>query len=129
MECKKYKEGWKDVLIATDLASKGMDFANVQHIINYDMPTDIEKYVHRVGRTGRCGKTGIATTFVSKACDESVLRDLRSLLIEARQRLPLFLAALDSHEFTGNCNIKECTNTKQKLVESISFSNVCWHSH
>ena len=93
---REYKKGRKDVLVATDLISNGMDFADVQHIINYDMPTDIENYVHRID-----SKTGMATTFVGRRCDDSVLRDLKALLIEARQKLPPFLATLDSHEFIG----------------------------
>lgn len=52
--------------------------------------------VHRIGRTGRSGKTGIATTFINKANDESVLLDLKHLLMEARQKVPPFLAALQS---------------------------------
>jgi ATP-dependent RNA helicase DDX41 len=63
-------DGWvasgQDVLVATDVASKGLDFPEIQHVINYDMPDEIENYVHRIGRTGRCGKTGIATTFINK---------------------------------------------------------------
>lgn len=47
--------GQKDVLIATDVASKGLDFEGIQHVINYDMPEEIENYVHRIGRTGGCG--------------------------------------------------------------------------
>lgn len=54
------------------------------------------KIVHRIGRTGRSGKTGLATTFINKANDESVLLDLKHLLIEARQKVPLFLAELES---------------------------------
>ena len=56
----------QDVLVATDVASKGLDFPEIQHVINFDMPDEIENYVHRIGRTGRCGKTGIATTFINK---------------------------------------------------------------
>jgi len=52
--------------------------------------------VHRIGRTGRSGKTGIATTFINKANDESVLLDLKHLLIEAHQKVPLFLSELES---------------------------------
>ena len=52
-----FREGLKDVLVATDVASKGLDFDNIQHVINYDMPDDIENYVHRIGRTGRKGKS------------------------------------------------------------------------
>lgn len=93
---REFKEGRKDVLVATDIASKGLDFENIQHVINYDMPGDIENYVHRIGRTGRCGKTGIATTFINKTCDESVLLDLKHLLIEAKQKIPPVLATLES---------------------------------
>lgn len=93
---REFKEERKDVLVATDVASKGLDFPNIQHVINYDMPTDIENYVHRIGRTGRCGKTGIATTFINKLCDESVLRDLKALLIEAKQKVPPVLLQLDA---------------------------------
>jgi len=52
------------------------------------MPDEIENYVHRIGRTGRCGKTGVATTFINKSQDETILRDLKLLLKEARQRIP-----------------------------------------
>lgn len=81
----------KDVLVATDVASKGLDFPDIKHVINYDMPEDIENYVHRIGRTGRCGKTGLATTFINKGVDETVLLDLKHLLIEAKQKVPMFL--------------------------------------
>ncbi|KAL6776987.1 hypothetical protein ACKKBF_B19755 [Auxenochlorella protothecoides x Auxenochlorella symbiontica] len=89
-----FKTGQKDVLIATDVASKGLDFQNVQHVINYDMPEEIENYVHRIGRTGRRGKTGLATTFINKAQSESILLDLKHLLREAKQRIPPVLQAL-----------------------------------
>ncbi|XP_008554237.1 ATP-dependent RNA helicase abstrakt [Microplitis demolitor] len=91
-----FRAGRKDVLVATDVASKGLDFADVQHVINYDMPDDVENYVHRIGRTGRSGKTGIATTFINKSNDESVLLDLKHLLMEAKQKVPPFLLELCS---------------------------------
>ncbi|KAK3751354.1 hypothetical protein QZH41_009312, partial [Actinostola sp. cb2023] len=96
-----FRQGIKDVLVATDVASKGLDFPDVQHVVNFDMPEDIENYVHRIGRTGRCGKTGIATTFINKSCDESVLLDLKHLLLEAKQKIPPVLAALqaDNEEY------------------------------
>nr|KAF6446430.1 DEAD-box helicase 41 [Rousettus aegyptiacus] len=89
-----FREGKKDVLVATDVASKGLDFPAIQHVINYDMPEEIENYVHRIGRTGRSGNTGIATTFINKACDESVLMDLKALLLEAKQKVPPVLQVL-----------------------------------
>ena len=65
-----FKDGKKDVLVSTDVAAKGLDFPDIQHVINFDMPSEIENYVHRIGRTGRCGKTGVATTFVDKSVEE-----------------------------------------------------------
>lgn len=76
------------MLVATDVASKGLDFPNIQHVVNYDLPDEIENYVHRIGRTGRSGKTGIATTFINKNQGESILLDLKHLLKEAKQRIP-----------------------------------------
>lgn len=90
-----FKASKKDVLVATDIASKGLDFPDIQHVINYDMPAEIENYVHRIGRTGRCGKTGIATTFINKNQSETTLLDLKHLLKEAKQRIPPVLATLD----------------------------------
>lgn len=90
-----FKGGRKDVLVATDVASKGLDFPDIQHVINFDMPEEIENYVHRIGRTGRCGKTGIATTFINKNQSESILLDLKHLLKEAKQRIPPVLTALE----------------------------------
>ncbi|RQX73511.1 DEAD (Asp-Glu-Ala-Asp) box polypeptide 41 family protein [Toxoplasma gondii CAST] len=98
-----FREGRKDVLVGTDVASKGLDFPAIQHVINFDMPKEIENYVHRIGRTGRCGRTGVATTFVNKNQEETVLLDLKALLIEAGQRMPPFLEALDSR----GLNLKE----------------------
>ena len=53
-----FKNGTKDVLVATDVASKGLDFPDIQHVINFDLPQEIEDYVHRIGRTGRCWAPG-----------------------------------------------------------------------
>ncbi|KAJ6228779.1 atp-dependent RNA helicase ddx41-related [Anaeramoeba flamelloides] len=93
-----FKDMKVDVLIATDIAGKGLDFRQVQHVINYDMPEDIESYVHRIGRTGRCGKTGIATTFINQNSSESILIDLKHLLMEAKQRIPPVLQSLSDPE-------------------------------
>jgi ATP-dependent RNA helicase DeaD len=63
---KSFRGGKFDVLIATDLASRGIDVADISHIINYDIPEDPEVYVHRVGRTARMGAGGKAFTFVAR---------------------------------------------------------------
>ena len=74
--------------IQISLSVTGLDFPDIQHVINFDMPKEIENYVHRIGRTGRCGKTGVATTFINKNCEETILLDLKHLLLEAKQRIP-----------------------------------------
>jgi len=62
---RKFKEGSIDVLVATDVAARGLDISGVTHVYNFDIPQDPESYVHRIGRTGRAGKSGLAITFVS----------------------------------------------------------------
>lgn len=59
-----FKADQIQILLATDVASRGLDIPNVSHVINYDLPQTYEDYIHRIGRTGRAGKTGIALTFV-----------------------------------------------------------------
>jgi ATP-dependent RNA helicase RhlE len=59
-----FKKGQVNILVATDVAARGIDVADVSHVINYDQPTTYDDYVHRIGRTGRAGKAGKALTFV-----------------------------------------------------------------
>ncbi|KAJ8657895.1 hypothetical protein O0I10_006423 [Lichtheimia ornata] len=127
-----FKEYKKDVLVATDVASKGLDFAEIQHVINYDMPKEIEDYVHRIGRTGRSGKTGIATTFINQHCSEQIRLDLKHLLREAKQKVPPFLAAMEDpsekYGLSGGCTfcgglghrINECPKLEQQRRQQMS---------
>lgn len=62
---KKFREGSCDLLIATDVAARGIDIDNITHVVNFDVPQDPESYVHRIGRTGRAGNTGVAMTFIT----------------------------------------------------------------
>ncbi|CAI9395666.1 DEAD/DEAH box helicase [Niallia sp. CLA-SR-H024] len=62
---RKFKEGTIDVLVATDVAARGLDISGVTHVYNFDIPQDPESYVHRIGRTGRAGKEGVAITFIT----------------------------------------------------------------
>ena len=59
-----FKSSRVQVLVATDIASRGLDIDNVTHVINYDLPQSYEDYIHRIGRTGRANKKGFALTFV-----------------------------------------------------------------
>ncbi|XP_074341756.1 DEAD-box ATP-dependent RNA helicase 35-like [Apium graveolens] len=106
-----FKAGKKDVLVATAVVSKSFDFPNIQHVINFDMPEQIEKYVYRIGR---CGEAGIATTFITRRQSETTLLDLKQVLVEAKQKVPPVLAELsDETEVVafGNANqFKVCAN-------------------
>jgi ATP-dependent RNA helicase DeaD len=71
-----FRSGEINLLVATDVASRGLDIPSISHVINFDMPANVEEYVHRVGRTGRMGRSGTAITFVSEL-DLDLLDDLR----------------------------------------------------
>ena len=81
---KKFKNGDAQILVATDIASRGLDIAHVMHVINYDVPENSEDYVHRIGRTGRAQKEGDAATLV--ALDELSHLDAIEKLID--QKIP-----------------------------------------
>ncbi|KAI3915483.1 hypothetical protein MKW92_030265 [Papaver armeniacum] len=86
-----FRNNRSNVLVATDVAARGIDISDVAHVINYDMPGTIEMYTHRIGRTGRAGKTGIATTFLTLQ-DTDVFDKLRQALIQSNSRVPPELA-------------------------------------
>ncbi|XP_055640290.1 probable ATP-dependent RNA helicase DDX43 [Toxorhynchites rutilus septentrionalis] len=81
------KRGDVNVLIATDVASRGLDIEDITHVVNYDFPRNVEEYVHRVGRTGRAGRSGIALSFFTRS-DWAVAGDLIKILEEAEQDIP-----------------------------------------
>ena len=85
-----FRTGRCPVLVATAVAARGLDIPNVTHVVNYDLPTDIDDYVHRIGRTGRAGNTGLSTAFFNRG-NRGVVRDLIELLKEANQEVPGFL--------------------------------------
>ena len=93
-----FKEGKVPVLVATDVAGRGLDVQGVKHVINYDMSTDIEKYTHRIGRTGRAGLTGLSTTFLLES-DVDVMYDLTQILRASNQPVPPQLAAHEASKF------------------------------
>ncbi|PVZ99986.1 hypothetical protein BB558_003971 [Smittium angustum] len=78
------------IMVATAVAARGLDIPNVTHVINYDLPSDIDDYVHRIGRTGRAGNVGIATSFFNRA-NRNIVRGLVDLLKEANQEVPGWL--------------------------------------
>ena len=74
-----FKSGLHQILVATDLAARGIDVANITHVINFDMPTTVDDYTHRIGRTGRAAKTGDAYTFTTSE-DGGLIRGIERVL-------------------------------------------------
>ncbi|MBX3030116.1 MAG: DEAD/DEAH box helicase [Chloroflexi bacterium] len=81
----RFRDGALDVLVATDVAARGLDIDHVSHVVNYDVPTDPDSYVHRIGRTGRAGRSGVAITIVEPR-EHRLLRDIERVV---GQRLDL----------------------------------------
>ena len=77
-----------DILVATDVASRGIDVVDISHVINYDIPDSSETYTHRIGRTGRANKTGEAFTFASTE-DTRLVREIEQALGTPIERKPL----------------------------------------
>src|SRR5207237_375868 len=74
-----FREGRFNILVATDIASRGIDISQITHVINFDVPDTTEAYTHRIGRTGRAAKTGDAFTLVTEQ-DEAMVRDIERAL-------------------------------------------------
>ncbi|XP_051785550.1 probable ATP-dependent RNA helicase DDX4 [Erpetoichthys calabaricus] len=98
-----FRTGKCPVLVATSLAARGLDIEHVQHVVNFDLPNSIDEYVHRIGRTGRCGNTGRAVSFFDLKCDIPIVRSLVKVLSDARQEVPAWLEeiAFSAHGTTG----------------------------
>lgn len=85
-----FKTGNTPILVATDVAARGLDIPRVAHVVNFDLPNDIDDYVHRIGRTGRAGKMGLATAFFNES-NLSMAKPLADLMQEANQEVPAWL--------------------------------------
>ncbi|XP_060752144.1 probable ATP-dependent RNA helicase DDX4 [Tachysurus vachellii] len=98
-----FRTGQCPVLVATSVAARGLDIEHVQHVVNFDLPKDIDEYVHRIGRTGRCGNTGRAVSFFDPEPDTPLARSLVKVLSGAQQEVPSWLEeiAFSAHGTTG----------------------------
>ncbi len=105
------KSGKLDILVATDVAARGLDVGRISHVVNYDIPYDTEAYIHRIGRTGRAGKTGDAILFVAP-------REKRMLhAIEKATRQKIDQMDLPSTEIINNTRI---SNFKQRITDTLA---------
>ena len=90
---RRFREGKIKVLVATDVVGRGIDVTSISHIINYDMPQFCDDYVHRVGRTGRMGREGVAFTFVTPEEGNELTRiEMRINRLLKRDEIPGFVA-------------------------------------
>ncbi|CAI0427012.1 unnamed protein product [Linum tenue] len=92
-----------NVLVATDVAGRGIDIPNVAHVIIYDMMGSIEGYTHRIRCTGRAGKTGVATTFLTFQ-DTNVFYDFKQMLVQSNSVVPPELAKHEVSKFKYGSN-------------------------
>jgi len=105
------KQGKIDILVATDVVARGLDVQRISHVINYDIPTDVEAYIHRIGRTGRAGKTGDAILFVSP-------REKRLLYaIEKTIRQPIEPMQMPTAK---DINLQRVLRFKQRIRDSLA---------
>jgi ATP-dependent RNA helicase DeaD len=105
------KQGKIDILVATDVVARGLDVQRISHVINYDIPTDVEAYIHRIGRTGRAGKLGDAILFVSP-------REKRLLYaIEKTIRQPIEPMQMPTAK---DINLQRVLRFKQRIRDSLA---------
>jgi len=95
-----FKTGKIQVLVATDVAARGLDIDDVQHVINFDLPACIDSYVHRIGRTGRCGNLGRATAYFNIA-NKGLAKDVVKIMVESKQEIPPWLSKIAAEHRSG----------------------------
>ncbi|MCP3977984.1 MAG: DEAD/DEAH box helicase [bacterium] len=106
----RFRSGSLDILIATDVAARGIDVPRISHVVNFDIPYDTEAYIHRIGRTGRAGRTGKAITFVS-------LREQRLLrAIERATRSPIEQLEVPGHKQLAKHRIEAFKQQMQEIL-------------
>lgn len=99
MALRDFRSGNRPIIVCTAVAARGLDIPGVQHVVNYDMPKDVDEYVHRVGRSGRVGNVGKATSFFDPTSDAEVQGPLVRLLTDAGVEIPGFLTGDDVDSF------------------------------
>jgi ATP-dependent RNA helicase DDX3X len=103
-----FRSGRTPILVATDVAARGLHIPQVAHVVNYDMPNDVTDYVHRIGRTGRAGHAGIATGFFNEK-NRGIARDLVEILEETTQEIPSWLASMGNDSFRSGGTLGSLT--------------------
>nr|CAD7457875.1 unnamed protein product [Timema tahoe] len=116
---KRFRGGQTPILVATAVAARGLDIPHVKHVINFDLPSDVEEYVHRIGRTGRMGNLGLATSFFNDK-NRNLVRDLVELLVETKQELPPWLDSMAADQRMPQNNRRGGGANKRYLAGSVA---------
>lgn len=115
---RKFKENKLRVLVATDIAARGIDVSTVTHVVNYDLPRNPEDYIHRIGRTGRAGEAGSAFSLVSPS-DKKVLKKIEQLL---SQKIPTFvIPGLEPKRVDGERKKEHSFNDRKRKFNKDRF--------
>jgi ATP-dependent RNA helicase DeaD len=112
---KKFRHNEVDILVATDVAARGLDIDNITHVVNFDVPQDPESYVHRIGRTGRAGNTGVSLTFITP-------REFRQLkLIERTIKTKIVRGTLPTDENVLERQREQIISKMQSVLEQDAY--------
>jgi len=111
-----FRSGKYDVLVCTNVAGRGIDIQGIKHVLNYDVPKDIRDYSHRIGRTGRAGESGIATSFLTKD-DTEIMFELKKMLLKTNNVCPPELMQNEAALRNPNALFSEPKTTKQILAK------------
>lgn len=113
---KQFRDKEIDVLVCTNVAGRGIDVEGVQHVVNYDMPNNIQDYCHRIGRTGRAGNEGVATSFLTKD-DTDIMYELKKMLLKTNNVVPNELMQHEAAMRDPKTPYSEVQTTKQILAK------------
>lgn len=116
---REFKKGTCTVLIATAVAARGLDIADVKQVVNYDLPDEIEEYIHRIGRTGRIGNKGKAMSFFTRGKDDGLARALVKTLAD----VSFFYFSIDSL-FLNHITIGIINSDNHSISFGIIFKNI-----
>ena len=118
---RKFSTAKLQILVATDIAARGIDIEGVTHVFNYDIPHDVESYIHRIGRTGRAGQTGVAVTFVNPRQQDYLAIIERGIKSKIAREKASQKKAIQERE--KEKEVKIMTENKKSKVSSKPFSN------
>ena len=119
-----FKSGTSKIIVCTSVAARGLDISDVNHVINYDLPQTIDEYVHRIGRTGRCGNIGKAVSFFDAESenDRKLGRNLVKILMQAGKEVPEWLNSVADDalgtQFSGGKCVDDIRSFKSLAIST-----------